>query len=156
KSQQKNQKRSLIGNDIDWEKRSKNGISRVLEVGLINRAAEALKDNSSSQQQPSQVIIMNILAVLDQVLTAAEKISNSSKLCESLEKLKNEGQSKEIKLKSKYVLSLLEEQDEEEVQKQSNSGNQTLKHKTGTVRAGTVRKLRHTKVHYKDTCRDRS
>ncbi|KAA6372137.1 MAG: hypothetical protein EZS28_032337 [Streblomastix strix] len=28
--------------------------------------------------------------------------------------------------------------------------------KTGTVRAGTVRKLRHTKVHYKDTCRDRS
>ncbi|KAA6386000.1 MAG: hypothetical protein EZS28_018471 [Streblomastix strix] len=70
--------------------RNKNAISGVLQVGLINRAAEALNDNSSSQQQPSQVIIMNILAVLDQVLTAAEKISNSSKLGESLEKLKNE------------------------------------------------------------------
>ncbi|KAA6365337.1 MAG: hypothetical protein EZS28_039136 [Streblomastix strix] len=28
--------------------------------------------------------------------------------------------------------------------------------KTGTIRAGTVRELRDTKVHYKDTCRDRS
>ncbi|KAA6386115.1 MAG: hypothetical protein EZS28_018355 [Streblomastix strix] len=105
--------------------RSRNGISRVLQVGLINRAAEALNDNSSSQQQPSQVIIMNILAVLDQVLTAAEKISNSSKLCESLEKLKNEGISQEIKRKTNSVPSLLEEQDEEEDddedQQQSNS-----------------------------------
>ncbi|KAA6361904.1 MAG: hypothetical protein EZS28_042569, partial [Streblomastix strix] len=50
-----------------------------------------------SQQQPSQVIIMNILAVLDQVLTAAEKISNSQKFGESLEKLINEGKSMEIK-----------------------------------------------------------
>ncbi|KAA6359248.1 MAG: hypothetical protein EZS28_045225, partial [Streblomastix strix] len=78
------------------------------------------------------VIIMNILAVLDQVLTAAEKISNSSKLGESLEKLKNEGKSKEIKRKSKYVLSLLEEQDEEEDDeedlKQSNYKNDTMKH----------------------------
>ncbi|KAA6370373.1 MAG: hypothetical protein EZS28_034100, partial [Streblomastix strix] len=75
---------------------------------------------------------MNILAVLDQVLTAAEKISNSSKLGESLEKLKNKGISKEIKRKSKYVLSLLEEQDEEEDdeedQNQSNSRNEALKH----------------------------
>ncbi|KAA6377538.1 MAG: hypothetical protein EZS28_026936 [Streblomastix strix] len=28
--------------------------------------------------------------------------------------------------------------------------------KTGTVRAGTLCELRHTKVHCKDTCRDRS
>ncbi|KAA6380640.1 MAG: hypothetical protein EZS28_023831, partial [Streblomastix strix] len=112
--------------------RCKNGISRVLQVGLINRAAEALNDNSSSQQQPSQVIIMNILAVLDQVLTAAEKISNSSKLGESLEKLKIKGKSKEIKWKSIYAFSLLEEQneeeDDEEDQKQSNSRNEVLKH----------------------------
>ncbi|KAA6358161.1 MAG: hypothetical protein EZS28_046312, partial [Streblomastix strix] len=110
--------------------RSKNGISRVLQVGLIYRAAEALNDNSSSQQQPSQVIIMNILAVLDQVLTAAEKISNSSKLGESLEKLKNEGKSMEIKRESKYVLSLLEEYDDEEDyeedQKQSDSSSDLL------------------------------
>ncbi|KAA6363207.1 MAG: hypothetical protein EZS28_041266, partial [Streblomastix strix] len=75
---------------------------------------------------------MNILAVLDQVLTAAEKISSSSKLCESLEKLKNEGKSKEIKLKLKCIFSLLEEQNEEEDnvedQKQSNSRNDALKH----------------------------
>ncbi|KAA6354604.1 MAG: hypothetical protein EZS28_049870 [Streblomastix strix] len=28
--------------------------------------------------------------------------------------------------------------------------------KTGTVRAGTVREFRNSKIHYKDTCRDRS
>ncbi|KAA6397513.1 MAG: hypothetical protein EZS28_006964 [Streblomastix strix] len=114
-----------------FAERSKNGISRVIQVGLINRAAEALNDNSSSQQQPSQVIIMNILAVLNQVLTAAEKISNSSKLRVSLGKMTNEGISKEIKRKSKSVLSLLEEQDEEEDddedQKQSNSIKESLK-----------------------------
>ncbi|KAA6381127.1 MAG: hypothetical protein EZS28_023346 [Streblomastix strix] len=60
---------------------------------------------------------MNILAVLDLVITAAEKISNSSKLGESLEKLTKEGISKEFKEKSKFVLSQLEEQDQEEAKK---------------------------------------
>ncbi|KAA6391029.1 MAG: hypothetical protein EZS28_013448, partial [Streblomastix strix] len=70
-----------------FAERNKNAISGVLQVDLINRAAEALIDYSPSswqqqQQQPSHVIVINMLAVQDQVLTAAEKISNSSKLGE--------------------------------------------------------------------------
>ncbi|KAA6367769.1 MAG: hypothetical protein EZS28_036703, partial [Streblomastix strix] len=113
--------------------RNKNRISGFLQVGLINRAAEALNDNSSSQQQPSQVISMNILAVLDQVLTAAEKISNSSKLNDRLEMLKNETKSKEIIWKSKSVLSKLEKQEEEE----DNDENQ----QKYAIEAGTVDSL---------------
>ncbi|KAA6385673.1 MAG: hypothetical protein EZS28_018798 [Streblomastix strix] len=100
-------------------KLNKQFVSGLLQIGILEHSAEELIKISSDQMQistsqeevpPSQLITMNILEVLDKILNAEQiKFFKSIKLISALEKIKNEGQTREMKRKAKNIQDLLNE-----------------------------------------------
>ncbi|KAA6382411.1 MAG: hypothetical protein EZS28_022062 [Streblomastix strix] len=91
----------------------------LLQIGILDHSAEELIKISSDQMQistsqeevpPSQLITMNILEVLDKILNAEQiKFFKSIKLISALQKIKNEGLTREMKRKAKNIQDLLNE-----------------------------------------------
>ncbi|KAA6367673.1 MAG: hypothetical protein EZS28_036799, partial [Streblomastix strix] len=114
---------------INLIERNENVVSDLLQIGLLDRAAESLMriPLSSQQQQslilsmtsssqisssyPYSVFVMNILEVLDKVLNSENAVFlKSNKLISVLEKIKTERNTKEIRKKAKFIQdSVIEE-----------------------------------------------
>ncbi|KAA6392667.1 MAG: hypothetical protein EZS28_011805 [Streblomastix strix] len=98
--------------------RNDNAEIGLLQINFMDRSAQILHEymaNSSSQTTitRSPIIVMNILEIIDKILTVAtQRIPNSQKLNQVLEKMKSGG-SREIQRKSRILLSLFEEQSEQ-------------------------------------------
>ncbi|KAA6384108.1 MAG: hypothetical protein EZS28_020364 [Streblomastix strix] len=94
-------------------------IHGLFQIGILDYSAEELIkillvqiSLSASQKEvpPSQLITMNILEVLDKILNAEQiKFFKSIKLILALEKIKNEGSTREMKRKAKNIQDLLNE-----------------------------------------------
>ncbi|KAA6393593.1 MAG: hypothetical protein EZS28_010878 [Streblomastix strix] len=92
---------------------NKISVSELLSVNYIDRSIEVLQrmlpsyqQSSSSTAVPSSIIIMNILSILEQMLTiASERIPISIKLLEVLEQMKNEIKIISIQIKIQMLLS---------------------------------------------------
>ncbi|KAA6381624.1 MAG: hypothetical protein EZS28_022849 [Streblomastix strix] len=87
----------------------------ILQVRFIDHATEVLSvsysnsQSSSSIQHISPTVTMNILLVIDSLLTIAnEKIPRTPKLIEVLQKMQKEGKTNSIKQKAKMLLSVLQ------------------------------------------------
>ncbi|KAA6368877.1 MAG: hypothetical protein EZS28_035596, partial [Streblomastix strix] len=106
---------------------NQNIVVGILQVSFIDRATEVLSDScsniqsSSSIQVVSPIVTMNILLVLDQLLTIAnERIPRTPKLIEVLQKMQKEGKTNAIKQKAKMLLFVL--QSESQSQNEGSGG----------------------------------
>ncbi|KAA6373559.1 MAG: hypothetical protein EZS28_030914 [Streblomastix strix] len=92
-------------------------IHGLLQNGILDHSADALTkipiiaiQSSLKAVSSQQIITMNILEVLDKILNAEQiKFFKSIKLISALEKIKNEGSTKEMKRKAKNIQDLLNE-----------------------------------------------
>ncbi|KAA6393975.1 MAG: hypothetical protein EZS28_010502 [Streblomastix strix] len=95
--------------------KNRNITSVLMQLGFIDRTitslSRSLQTSSSSSsgsnvERPSSVFTLNILTILESILTnSTEKISISTKINEILEKIKQELKIDEIKQKSQFILS---------------------------------------------------
>ncbi|KAA6402330.1 MAG: hypothetical protein EZS28_002135 [Streblomastix strix] len=140
----------LFSSDNELQRRGKNTlmnlverneevVSNLLQIGILDRAAESLMriPLSSSQQQtsilsmassqsqtssssPYSIFVMNILEVLNKVLNCENAMfSKSNKLISALERIKNEGNTKEIRKKARNVQdSIIDEGQDNETETQ--------------------------------------
>ncbi|KAA6373719.1 MAG: hypothetical protein EZS28_030755 [Streblomastix strix] len=130
----------LFSSDNELQRKGKNSLinlieqnegiaSNLLQIGLLNRSSETLMINPLSSSQlkssilpmasssqissssPYSVFVMNILEVLDKVLNCENAVFiKSNKLISVLEKIKTEGNTKEIKRKAKFIQDLIIEE----------------------------------------------
>ncbi|KAA6378845.1 MAG: hypothetical protein EZS28_025628 [Streblomastix strix] len=117
---------------------NENVITEILQMSFIDRAAEVLSrsysntQSSSLTQAISPTVTMNILLVLDSLLTIAnERIPRTPKLIEVLEKMQKEGKSNSIKQKAKMLLLVLQSESQSQQEGpggiERNDENQQLK-----------------------------
>ncbi|KAA6389971.1 MAG: hypothetical protein EZS28_014502 [Streblomastix strix] len=106
---------------------NENVVVGILQVSFIDRATETLSglcSNSqslSSMQVVSPIVTMNILLVIDSLLTISnERIPRTPKLIEVLQKMQKEGKTNSIKQKAKMLLLVL--QSESQSQKEGPGG----------------------------------
>ncbi|KAA6370763.1 MAG: hypothetical protein EZS28_033711 [Streblomastix strix] len=106
---------------------NENIVTGILQVSFIDRSTETLSDlfsnsqTSSSIQAISPTVTMNILLVIDSLLTLAnEKIPRTLKLIEVLQKMQKEGKTNAIKQKAKMLLFVL--QSESQSQNEGSGG----------------------------------
>ncbi|KAA6378522.1 MAG: hypothetical protein EZS28_025950 [Streblomastix strix] len=106
---------------------NENVVVGILQVSFIDRATEVLSDSCSNTQSSSSIqdisptVTMNILLVIDSLLTLAnERIPRTPKLIEVLQKMQKEGRTNAIKAKSKMLLLVL--QSESQSQQEGSGG----------------------------------
>ncbi|KAA6383818.1 MAG: hypothetical protein EZS28_020656 [Streblomastix strix] len=94
---------------------NENVVVGILQVSFIDRATETLSrsysnsQSSSSIQAISPIVTMNILLVIDSLLTLAnERIPRIPKLIEELQNMQKEGKTNAIKQKAKMLLFVLQ------------------------------------------------
>ncbi|KAA6379436.1 MAG: hypothetical protein EZS28_025036 [Streblomastix strix] len=94
---------------------SENAVNGILQMSFIDRATEVLSglcsnsQSSSSIQVINPIVTMNILLIIDSLLTVAnERIPRTPKLIEVLQKIQKEGKTNSIKQKAKMLLLVLQ------------------------------------------------
>ncbi|KAA6400030.1 MAG: hypothetical protein EZS28_004438 [Streblomastix strix] len=121
----------LFSSDNELQRRGKNSlmnlieqnenvVSGLLQIGFLDRSSDALNNipsqsSSSSSSQTtitsSSSFVMNILTILDQIITiASEKISKSGKIIKTLDQLKKSGETAPIRRKAGQIQDLLEKE----------------------------------------------
>ncbi|KAA6369358.1 MAG: hypothetical protein EZS28_035115, partial [Streblomastix strix] len=152
----------LFSSDNELQRRGKNTlmnlverneevVSNLLQIGILDRAAESLMriPLSSSQQSssilsivssssqtssssPYSIFVMNILEVLDKVLNCENAVFlKSNKLIQVLEKIKTEANTKEIRKKARNVQdSIIEEGQDNETETQLEQSKESIIKKT--------------------------
>ncbi|KAA6381163.1 MAG: hypothetical protein EZS28_023310, partial [Streblomastix strix] len=121
----------LFSSDNELQRRGKNSLinliernegiaSNLLQIGFLDRSSDALNNipsqsSSSSSSQTtitsSSSFVMNILTILDQMITiASEKISKSGKIMKTLDQLKRSGETAPIRRKADYLKNMIEKE----------------------------------------------
>ncbi|KAA6369998.1 MAG: hypothetical protein EZS28_034475, partial [Streblomastix strix] len=120
----------LFSSDNELQRRGKNSlqnlieqnenvVSGLLQIGFLDRSSDALNNipsqSSSSSSQTtissSSSFVMNILTILDQIITiASEKISKSGKIMKTLDQLKKTGETIPIRRKADYLKNMIEKE----------------------------------------------
>ncbi|KAA6376740.1 MAG: hypothetical protein EZS28_027733 [Streblomastix strix] len=117
---------------------NENVVVGILQMSFIDRATEVLSGSCSNTQPSSSIqaisptVTMNILLVLDSLLTIAnERIPRTPKLIEVLQKMSKEGRTNAIKQKSKMLLLVLQSESQSQNEGpgriERNDENQQLK-----------------------------
>ncbi|KAA6374608.1 MAG: hypothetical protein EZS28_029865 [Streblomastix strix] len=120
----------LFSYDNELQRRGKNAImnlieqnenivSGLLQIGFLDRSSDTLNNipsqSSSSSSQTtitsSSSFVMNILTILDQIITiTSEKIPKSGKIMKTLDQLKKTGETVPIRRKAKNIQDQINEE----------------------------------------------